>query len=175
MDADPQALKEAVALTRKAVRQVDGAYACFIGGLAVQEHGYVRWTDDVDVVVDAAHYSEVMEKMRELGFIITPDGNLQNRDTGAKVDILKEGVTLHNARMALPHPRDLGPYLGFATVPSIVRLKLDAHRRQDLADVVRIMYTHLNEIDAICAALPDIYRKEFLELADEARRETGNP
>jgi hypothetical protein len=173
VDADPEALKEAVALTRKAVRQVDGAYACFIGGLAVQEHGYVRWTDDVDVVVDADHFSEVLDKMRELGFMINPDGSLQNRQTGAKVDLLKEGVVLHNARMALPHPRDLGPNLGFATVPSMIRLKLDAHRRQDLADIVRIMYSHLDKTDAISAALPELYRKEFLDLAAEARSELG--
>jgi len=48
---------------------------------------------------------------------------------------------------------------------------LEAHRRQDLADVVRIMQSHLIQTEAICAELPEVFRKEFHELAEEARRE----
>ncbi|HEY3320055.1 MAG TPA: hypothetical protein VGP72_06295 [Planctomycetota bacterium] len=171
VDADPSALCNAVLLLRKAVRQINGAYACFIGGLAVQEHGYVRWTDDVDIVVDAEHFSEVIEKLREMGFAIEPNFALRNKETGATVDVLKEGTTLKGAHFPLPHPSELGPNCGFATLPAVIRLKLDAHRRQDLADVVQLLKSHLPQIDDICSQLPEAFRTEFLQLADEARRE----
>lgn len=171
VDADPAALRDAVRLIQKITRGIDGAYAVFIGGLAVQQHGYERWTDDLDVVVDAAHFGEVLDKLRAAGFVLKADFTLQNRQTGAKVDFLKEGNTLKNGRFPLPHPRELGPNGGFVGLPWLIRLKLDAHRRQDLADVVQIMKTHLPETAAIAAELPDVYKTEFHELADEARRE----
>jgi hypothetical protein len=40
-----------------------------------------------------------------------------------------------------------------------------------VADVVEVLKRHLGDIDAICAELPEVFRKEFLELAAEARRE----
>jgi hypothetical protein len=173
VDADPEALSDAVFQVRQAVRRVQGAYACFIGGLAVQQRGYNRWTDDVDVVVDAEHYGAVLDELRAAGFAITKDFNLRNRDTGVEIDLLKEGITMKDARFPLPHPSELGPNTGHVRLSWLIRLKLDAHRRQDLADVVRIMYSHLGETEAICSELPEVFRKEFLELAAEARHEVG--
>lgn len=174
VDADPEALKEAVALTRKAVRQVDGAYACFIGGLAVQEHGYQRWTDDVDVVVDAAHFSQVMDVLRSMNFMITPKGWLENRDTGARIDLLKEGVKLHDSKLPLPHPSELGKNGGFATVASIIRLKLDSGgRMKDLADIVELLKVRIDETDTIATQLPESLRAQFTSLVAQARRELG--
>lgn len=171
MEADPGALRDAVKAVAKAIRSVPGAYACFIGGLAVQHHGYNRWTDDVDVVVDTAHFGEILNHLRAAGFVITQQWTLQNRETGAKLDLLREGVTLKNARFPLPHPSEMGPNTGYARLPWLLRLKLDAHRREDLADIVRIMRSHLDQAEAIAAELPEVFRKEFLELTEEARRE----
>jgi hypothetical protein len=174
VDADPEALKEAVALTRKAVRLVPGAYACFIGGLAVQEHGYVRWTNVVDVVVDAQHYGEVLEKMREFGFAITTDWSLQHRETGARIDLLKEGTTLHNSQYPLPHPRELGKNCGFAAIEAIVRMKLDTGGRlKDLADIVELLKVHPEQMDLIELKLPEPMRAQYVQLLAQARRELG--
>lgn len=175
VDADPEALKEAVALTRKAVRQVDGAYACFIGGLAVQEHGYQRWTDDVDVVVDAEHFNLVLDALCAMNFAIMPKGWLENRDTGARIDLLKEGVKLHDSKLPLPHPSELGKNGGFATVASIIRLKLDAGgRMKDLADIVELLKLRINEAENISAQLPQSLRASFESLVVQARRELGH-
>ena len=174
VDADPEALKEAVAMTRKAVRQVDGAYACIIGGLAVQEHGYQRWTDDVDVVVDAEHFSQVLDALRAMNFMITPKGWLENRETGARIDLLKEGVKLHDSKLPLPHPKELGKNGGFATVASIIRLKLDAGgRMKDLADIVELLKLRMDEANTISMQLPQSLREPFDNLVAQARRELG--
>jgi len=176
VDADPEALKEAVALTRKAVRSVDGAYACIIGGLAVQEHGYQRWTDDVDVVVDAEHFSQVLDALRAMNFIITPKGWLENRETGARIDLLKEGVKLHDSNLPLPHPKELGKNNGFATVTSIIRLKLDSGgRMKDLADIVELLKLRIDESDTIASQLPVSLQAQFAQLVVQARRELGQP
>lgn len=174
VDADPQALRDAVLQLRNAVKAVDGAYATIVGGLAVQHLGYERWTDDVDVVVDAEHYGEVLDRLRAAGFVLTADFTLQNTQSGAKLDLLKEGAMLKNSKSPLPHPRELGPNCGFATIAAIIRLKLEAHRRQDLADIVALLKTRLGELDRIRATLPDAYRERMMELGEEARREIGN-
>lgn len=171
VETDPVALKNAVLQIRTAVQSIPGAYCVFIGGLAVQEHGYVRWTDDVDVVVDAEHYREVLEALREQGYMVTPELHLINKETGAHVDFLKEGVTLKNAPAPLPHPSELGRNGGFAKLSALIRMKLDAHRRQDLADVVALMRKNLTKTQTVQDELPENYRAEFLALAEEARQE----
>lgn len=171
VETDPVALKNAVLQIRTAVQSIPGAYCVFIGGLAVQEHGYVRWTDDVDVVVDAEHYRDVLEALRSQGYKVTPELNLINQETGAQVDFLKEGVKLKNAPEPLPHPCELGNNGGFAKLPALVRMKLDAHRRQDLADIVALLKKNLNTIQKVHDELPPQYRAEFLQLAEEARQE----
>ena|GEM_PF-2350823 len=173
VDADPHALREAIMQLRTAVKAVDGAYATFIGGLAVQNLGYERWTDDVDVVVDAEHYGEVLDRLRAAGFTLKADFSLQNNQTGAKLDLLKEGTVLKDSKFPLPHPSELGPNCGFASIAAIIRLKLEAHRRQDLADIVALLKTRLAEIDSLCASVPEIYRQQVKELAEEARREAA--
>lgn len=35
------------------------------------------------------------------------------------------------------------------------------------------MQSHLSEADTICSGLPDVFRKEFLDLVAEARKESG--
>jgi len=172
VDADPEALRDAIRLTQKAIREVPGAYACIIGGLAVQEHGYARWTDDVDVVVDAEHYGEVLEKLREFGFVIEPNGVLKNRETGALLDLLKEGVKLKDSRWPLPHPRELGPNVNYAWLHGLIRLKLDSGgRMKDLADIVELLKSRLHEIEALRSQLPESLQSEFDDLAAKARRE----
>ncbi|MCY3021935.1 MAG: hypothetical protein NTW87_23230 [Planctomycetota bacterium] len=173
VEADPAALRDAVLAVRQAVKNVPGAYACFIGGLAVQYLGYDRWTDDVDVVVDAAHYGAVLDELRARDFVLKADFTIAHRETGAKVDLLKEGTVMKDARYPLPHPAELGPNAGYARIGWLIRLKLEAQRMRDLADVVEVLKRHLDQVDAVCESLPEVMREQFTELAQRARREAG--
>lgn len=112
-DADPAALKRAVQDLKKAVRALPEAYAVIIGGLAVQEWGYERYTKDIDVVVDAASFDAVVEGLRRLGYEITPERVLRHLETKIEIDLLKEGAQIKGSTAPLPHPRALGPNLGF--------------------------------------------------------------
>jgi hypothetical protein len=172
-DLDPAALRNVVRDLKRAVRSIKGAYVVIIGGLAVQELGYERYTKDVAAVVDSGHYGQVLAKLRESGYELTPQFFLKHRLTGAKLDLLREGTKMKDSREQLPHPRELGPNLGFATLPAVIRLKLEAHRRQDLADVVGLLKARPQDPGALAGQLPDHLRAEFLVLAEEARREAG--
>lgn len=169
----PEALKEAVLLLRKAAQAVSGSHVVIIGGLAVQELGYERYTKDVDAVVDSDHFDEVRDYLRAHGFVLTPELLLRHRDTGAELDLLREGAVLKGSRLPLPHPRELGPHLGTASLAGLIRLKLDTPRIQDKADIVALMKTRLAESGRIGSELPEILREEFLKLVEQARRESS--
>jgi hypothetical protein len=123
---DPNDLREIARRFRQAITAVPGAYGVIIGGLAVQELGYARWTEDVDAVVDAAHYGEILALLRDEGFVLKADFTLVLRETGVKLVLLREGITLKNSRFPLPHPSEFGANRGFATFAAVVRLKLDS-------------------------------------------------
>jgi hypothetical protein len=170
--ADPGALEDAVRTVRRIVRSIDGAYASIIGGLAVQDLGYERWTDDADVIVDAAHYGEVLERLRQEGFLITSDFSLKHKLTGAKLDLLKEGSTLKDSRFPLPHPSELGPNADFAALHGIIRLKLDSGGRfKDLADIVELLKRDISKSDAVRKNLPPAFHEKYDELVAQAHRE----
>ena len=172
VDIDPQALREAILMVRKAVRTVDGAYAVFIGGLAVQEYGFMRFTEDVDVVVDAAHYRDVLEKLREMDFEITSEFTLKNKQTGALLDLLREGAKLKDSKFSLPHPKELGRNLGFAKLSALICLKLDAGGRlKDLADIAELLKRSMDQASIIRKEIPPEYHEKYDELVAQARRE----
>ncbi len=110
-----------------------------------------------------------------MNFVITPKGWLENRETGARIDLLKEGVKLHDSKLPLPHPSELGKNGGFASVASIIRLKLDSGgRMKDLADIVELLKVRINDTDTIATQLPESLRAQFTQLVAQARRELGN-
>ncbi|MEI6233693.1 MAG: hypothetical protein WCT04_11610 [Planctomycetota bacterium] len=171
LDVDPRALEDAVFRIRTILRSIEDSYGVFIGGLAVQHHGYLRFTEDVDVVVDRAHFNEVMEKLREASFVLQPNCTFVNPHTGAVVDLLQEGSKLKDSRDALPHPSLLGPKGGFASLPALIQLKLEANRSQDRADIVNLLKRDMKACDVIRNQIPDFLRPLFDEQVRDALRE----
>jgi hypothetical protein len=165
------ALRNAVKEIRAALREIQDSYGVIIGGLAVQELGYARFTKDVDVIVDAAHYRKILQYLREHGFELTVDSILVHRQNGAEIDLLKEGAKLKDSKLPLPHPSELGPNAGFASLPGLLRLKLDAGRMQDQADIVKLLIPRLDLAPELSKQLPAILRPKFKKLLAQARKE----
>ena len=44
---------------------------------------------------------------------------------------------------------------------------------RDLADVVELLKRNLDQVDALCASLPEVMREKFTALAQQARHEAG--
>src|SRR5712691_6084403 len=64
-------------------------YVC--GGFAVQEHGYPRYTVDVDIIVPDVQYAR--EKLSMNGFKANPGFNMTvtDRETKVEIDLLPGG------------------------------------------------------------------------------------
>ncbi len=168
---NPSNLRDAVKDLRRAIRSVLGAYGVIVGGLAVQEWGYERFTRDLDAVIDAASYRDVLDAMRSAGYKLSRQGFLTHGALEIEVDLLKEGSTIKGSREPVPSPRTLGPNCGFATLAGIIHLKLIAGRRQDLADVVGLLKIHHEKAGEIKNQLPPFLERDFLSLLQEAEAE----
>jgi hypothetical protein len=171
VETDPVALKNAVLQIRTAVQSIPGAYCVFIGGLAVQEHGYVRWTDDVDVVVDAEHYREVLKALHGTGTISINECHRCIYLSSIPVDLYKEGTKSKKKLHNLPTVNSLGLNCSFAELKQLLSLKMCSTTFQDQADVVELLKRHLNQTEHIMNSLPSFLRDEFKKFADQARHE----
>lgn len=176
MKPDLPAVDLAVSAVRALLRG-SGLPFRIIGGLAVMHHGYERFTTDVDVLVPADAAEHLDPLLERYGFARETATRLRHLPTGVRVDVLPAGMVLRGPRPAepLPAPTDVvsserdPEVAGLATV---LMLKLEAGRRQDVADVVQLLkgvddaaYVYL-ESDL----RPDL-RPELASLRDEALEE----
>jgi hypothetical protein len=168
---DPAELQRIVRMVRAAISAVPDAYGTIVGGLAIQELGYMRFTEDVDVVIDAQHYSQVLDHLRQNGFVLKGDFILTKADSGVILDVLKEGQTMKDSRFPVPHPAELGPNRGFATIAGIIRMKLDTRRLKDQADIVELLKKRVEQFGSIRAQIPEVLHPDFDRACEQARKE----
>ncbi|MEM9695312.1 MAG: hypothetical protein AAGA56_22405 [Myxococcota bacterium] len=145
------------------------------GGLAVVHHGYPRFTDDIDVLIDAEGAMRAEQQAPQFGFEVVGDARLRHRRTDVRVDFLVAGRPMPRHQAAYPSPSTSHAstedkrYLGFAP---LIELKLLAGRRQDEADIMALLkqrddgqYTELE------AAIDPSLRRRLLELRRDALEE----
>jgi hypothetical protein len=190
---EPQDLPGRYGRVVKALDQVLAACDCEAvvgGGWAVWRHGYVgRVTQDVDIVLPADKVDEFKKVAAVSGFdvLAEPAGRwpkLQHRETGIEVDVLPEGgrpgVAAKPAPTTIPHPREMGATRGelrYASLASLVELKLAAGRLRDEADVLELLRENRNQLPALRLHLEAVhpqYRKRFEELVSELGDEAGS-
>lgn len=161
---------------RELLREAGVEYK-IVGGLAVIHHGYERFTSGIDVLLTRAGAEAIVDHLGAHGFSSQSGRRLRHEPTGVRVDVLREGDTLVGPRPAPPLPGP-GALPGAATDPQVVALpalldlKLDAGRRQDLTDVVKLLarlddsrFVHVE------AAVRPHHRAELASLRAEALEE----
>lgn len=172
---DVPAVDEALAELR-AVLAREGVEYVIVGGVAVLHHGYARTTRDVDVLVDADGLARIETALAAESFERTGARRWRHRPSGSGVDVLVAGEPIPPAgRGVLPLPRGVErseDEPDIAALAPLVELKLAAHRRQDVADVLGL----LQDLDedrylALEAALPSGFRPEVAQLRAEALEE----
>ncbi len=148
-----------------------------IGGLAVMHHGYARYTSDVDLLVPAGAAQRLDPILAAHGFAREAPTRLRHLATGVRVDVLPAGMVLRGSgsATALPEPEDVVPSDDdpeVAGLMTLLTLKLEARRRQDIADVVQLLkvvddgrYLYLE------ADIRPELRAELASLRDEALEE----
>jgi hypothetical protein len=153
------------------------------GGLAVQLHGYPRFTDDVDLIVpdvEAAHrlllakgFKQSLQKMIS---VVHPSLKVT-------VDLLPAGrCLLQRCSVPFPQPKDTGAIMQPVTIEELVSLKLDsysvspARRARDRSDVVElIMRAGLSRDLPVSEVVREDYQKIWDAIAAESAANPALP
>ena len=117
-------------------------YVC--GGFAVQEHGYPRFTVDVDIIVPDVELAK--EKLEMNGFKAKPSSRMTvtDRDTKVEVNLLPGGSKVDPGPLTLPMPAPVSDQPQILELESLISSKLSTYigcgiqRAQDYADVVKL-------------------------------------
>lgn len=130
-------------------------YVC--GGFAVQEHGYPRFTVDVDIIVPDVDFAR--EKLAMNGF--------QENE----IDLLPGGQKLDPGPLTFPVPTHVSDEPQILTLQKLISFKLSTyigrgvHRIQDYADVVKLIEANRLPRDYdVDAKVRDAYQKAWDEI-----------
>jgi hypothetical protein len=134
-----------------------GVKPVVIGGLAVNHHGYMRVTADVDILVARAEVVALYRRLKsEPGWKRYPEG-FKNTVLDVGLDVCVEGErTAPRSAEQFPAPGELavvevGP-LPVPTLGELLALKVMSGRARDDADVVELLKRHRTRVASIRAA-----------------------
>ena len=144
-------------------------YIC--GGFAVQEHGYPRFTVDVDIIVPDVDFAR--EKLGLNGFRENPGSKMTvtDRETRVEVDLLPGGSKVDSGPLTLPVPTQVSDEPQIIALQGLISSKLSTYigrgiaRAQDYADVVKLIQAnHLPREYDVDPKVGDLYRSTWDEL-----------
>lgn len=144
-------------------------YVC--GGFAVQEHGYPRFTVDVDIIVPDVKFA--MEKLSMNGFKVSPgcETAVTDVDTKVEVDLLPGSKKVDPGTLTLPMPTRASETPQLLTLENLISSKLStymgrgADRLQDYADVGKLIQANrLPREYEVEEAVRALYQKLWDEL-----------
>jgi hypothetical protein len=118
-------------------------YVC--GGFAVQEHGYPRFTIDVDLIVPDVQLAR--EKLAMNGFKANPGSKMTvtDRETKVEIDVLPGGGKVGPGSVSFPMPKKVSEKPQILALPDLIALKLSSYmgspidRAQDYADAIKLI------------------------------------
>jgi hypothetical protein len=136
-----------------------------VGGYAVQENGYARFTSDVDIVVPDV--DEARGILSISGFRENPGSSMTvtDRATKVEVDLLPGGGAAGPGPLRLPLPIVVNSEPVIADLKTLIEIKLSSYmgsptrRAQDLADVVQLIQVNrLDESYVVDAAVQNQFK-----------------
>lgn len=160
----------------------EGISYALLGGMALAEHGYVRMTEDVDVVLTAEGLEHFRARLVGRGYVAThPGATRAFRDavSGVRIEVLVSGEYPGDGKpkaVSFPDPSAAAAEVDGVRVLSLARLvelKLASgmsapHRLRDLADVQEMIKAR--GLDAAFAAeLDPSVRATYLDLERAVR------
>lgn len=152
------AIQAAAQLERLGIRHA------LAGGLAVGAHGYARATKDVDFLVGD-------EAFETHGALVTFKSGVPIQVGGVMVDYLSPTALGPHLFQALDSPlRSAG--IPVVPVEALIAMKLIAHRRQDLLDVVKLLEAGADE--TVVRAYLERHASDLLPSFERLAAEAGN-
>lgn len=174
MKPDVPAIDDALPELRRLLA-ASGVRYRLVGGVAVVHHGYVRATEDLDVLVPADALDALDAACEAHDFERVAARRLRHRPTGVRVDLLVAGDPIPRGADVYPDPSTLDASEAAPDVvglAGLARLKLLGRRHQDDADLVALLQ-RLNEAEylGLEAATPSPLRARLLSLREDALEE----
>lgn len=171
--------------------QAEGIAYALIGGLAMAEHGYARFTEDIDLVLTPAGLDLFSQRLVGRGYRPAFQGarkTFRDTDTGVRIEILTSGEFPGDGLpkpVVFPDPGLPGVALQIDGVQVIaldrlIELKLASglsapHRLRDLADVQDLI-ARLKLPLSLEDALDPSVRTKYVELWEQAHDDReGSP
>ncbi|HEX7706405.1 MAG TPA: nucleotidyltransferase family protein [Thermoanaerobaculia bacterium] len=191
-----QTLKEAARRSQAVERTLEriarrlseeGIEYALIGGMALMAHGYVRFTNDVDLLTSAAGLEAIHQRLIGRGYRPSFPGarrTMRDTETGIDVEFITSGEYPGDGKpkpVRFPEPGAFSVVRGDVYVldlPKIIELKLASgltaeHRRyRDLGDVQSLI-SALELARDLGDALDPSVRDEYYRLWDADRNAEG--
>jgi hypothetical protein len=160
----------------------EGIPIVMIGEMATIYHGYESVTMDLDVVVSAQDFDQIIKPCLKYGFEIrgyNSGGIHKLLYKGLEIKVIKEGMFASGSDdlKAMPGPADLdvGHGLQCISLPQWVRLKLSGGRIKDRADIVEVIKRKNPEdhekVETYLRGFNPGYAVKIRQLAKNAERE----
>ncbi len=141
------AVQRAMGRIAQRLDELGVAYA-IVGGMALFQHGFRRFTEDVDILVTPESLLLIHEQLAGRGYLAPFAGSRNLRDTewGVRIEFLITGGFPGDGKpkpVAFPDPAKVAVELDgrkYLSLVSLIELKLasgmtNTHRLKDLADV----------------------------------------
>lgn len=165
---------------------LDVPYAV-VGGMSLFLHGFRRFTEDVDVLVNADGLKAIHEKLVGLGYVPLYQGSKNLRDVarGVRIEFLVTGGFPGDGKpkpIAFPDPAEcFVDKAGIRCIPltKLLELKLasgmsNAGRLRDLADAQELI-RHLNLPLELAEQLDSSVRDKYAELWSGVNQDSREP
>ncbi|HEX4793007.1 MAG TPA: hypothetical protein VH370_04400 [Humisphaera sp.] len=158
--------------------QAAGIRYAIIGGMAVNAHRHSRTTMDVDFLLSPDGLRELRRCAAANEFDPVPGRTRRfiDRPTGITFDALVAGMFPGNGTagpIAFPEPATVSTEidgLHVVDLPTLIQLKLAAHRYQDFADVINLIRANGLD-DRFRDKLHPSVQSDYIECIEEMRRE----
>lgn len=122
-----------------------------VGGMALFQHGFRRFTEDVDLLVTSAGWDLIQRNLIGLGYVspFTGSRNLRDTETGVRIEFLITGAFPGDGKpkpIAFPDPAHVAVELDgrkYVPLTTLIEMKLasgisNSSRLKDLADVQEV-------------------------------------
>lgn len=162
----------------------EGIPFAVIGALALRQHGYTRFTEDIDLVTTPEGLRRLHEALIGRGFVPRGPGLRKKlRDTVhlVNIDVIQSGehAGAPDSPVVYPEPTSSAfsvevDGVRYATLESMVTFKIGSgvwgKRPRDLADVIELVKANALS-ESFADQLPEAVRTKFVELVAAAREE----
>lgn len=157
-----------------------GIRYALIDGLALAQHGFVRMTEDIDILLTVEGLQTFKEQALGHGYVLAFSGakkTFRSTDTGVRIEVITSGEYPGDGLpkpVSFPDPASAAVELAGLRVISLeklIELKLAsgmtaAHRRRDLADVqdlIRALQLGLDFGEKLDASVREMYAQLWHE------------